>query len=1087
MQYLSFSAAGVNGAALPYAKANVYLTGTTTLATIYDQNGVSLPNPAVATQTGLTGFAAANGVYDVQITSSDSTYSAPLWSKLQIVDVAALASQVSAIGAAGITVGAVTYATLALLNADLAHAAGTLGWVYGDSTTTNNGLYAKTGASGSGGWTFTGIAITTPVALANLGSDVLAYINGGTASQGVTPATDGSFTVSLSGSTVIPILAFSQSGYLNTVAIYAAISGVATLVTVSVSGSTATIQSSMLVQLSAGSNLITTFNPQVQAGQYIGVYSAGASQVRYANSGPGFYYCGGLPTVGGSSLATSAGYTTRIGWTITNGVAGETARAQGAEAILQGLSASGGVNSPVAGTAGASAGYSRLGNSPIGSTGTLNAVSFYASASGTVYLLVASLSGSTLTLQAISNPISATTGVNTVTGFNPAVQNGWYVGIYSASSTIPDYVSATGVTLNYCGGLIGGGVIGGTASLLTTSNLQLEMGWTVTGGLIGEALRAQGVEGLLQSQITGTAVSQGSATALTYNISAGFTVFSSAAASQSGQLTSVSVYSGASGPGYIVVTSKSGSNASLFSSTPVTLVSGLNAFACGIAISAGQFVGIYATNLNASYQTSSGPGFFYCTGVPGASTPITTSSGTVGLAWTIASGVLTRLSAVETVAASNLNSLGSFAAEGVGLFVGADLTGVADATAIVAAARAQHTAPHVPAGLLSVTAIPYGLEGFWGEGKIMKGGVYYPIPKRPSDGALLNKVRSSMAALASSGSPKVLIGDSLSAHFYASTLANHWWNKLSYWLNADYAPGSEPSTCLLQDDSPDTAAFYGITTSGSIGFGTNGPVARSTILASGASITFTGNYNQVDVFYTQQSGAGTLAFAFNGATFKTLSCAGSTVLDVFSGPTVTGHTGASGPYTITASGGSVELTGLVRLGQPIATAGTPGPILTMRQAHGGYTTVSFGTAQVNSIIAQAQNLSGLGSAATPEYTVSLLTNDALFGNSPRPSTFQTNLTRIMNALTASGASRVEVVTPTRPLYASWGTNYASGQSFDTFIGIAAAVCKSLGIPLLRLDEIDMVGEGILYSDNLHWNNTSNQVVFDTYARWRADS
>lgn len=46
----------------------------------------------------------------------------------------------------------VWFATKALLDADLAHAAGTPAVVYNDSTSTNNGIYIKSGASGAGAW-----------------------------------------------------------------------------------------------------------------------------------------------------------------------------------------------------------------------------------------------------------------------------------------------------------------------------------------------------------------------------------------------------------------------------------------------------------------------------------------------------------------------------------------------------------------------------------------------------------------------------------------------------------------------------------------------------------------------------------------------------------------------------------------------------------------------------------------------------------------------------------------------------------------------------------------------------------------------
>lgn len=51
----------------------------------------------------------------------------------------------------------VVYATKAELDADLAHAANSVGLVYGDATDANNDLYVKAGASGAGAWTQTSI------------------------------------------------------------------------------------------------------------------------------------------------------------------------------------------------------------------------------------------------------------------------------------------------------------------------------------------------------------------------------------------------------------------------------------------------------------------------------------------------------------------------------------------------------------------------------------------------------------------------------------------------------------------------------------------------------------------------------------------------------------------------------------------------------------------------------------------------------------------------------------------------------------------------------------------------------------------
>lgn len=49
----------------------------------------------------------------------------------------------------------VVKATKALLDADLAHVAGTVGLVYGDATDANNDIYTKSGGSGAGAWTNT--------------------------------------------------------------------------------------------------------------------------------------------------------------------------------------------------------------------------------------------------------------------------------------------------------------------------------------------------------------------------------------------------------------------------------------------------------------------------------------------------------------------------------------------------------------------------------------------------------------------------------------------------------------------------------------------------------------------------------------------------------------------------------------------------------------------------------------------------------------------------------------------------------------------------------------------------------------------
>ncbi|MBN9078507.1 MAG: hypothetical protein BGN87_00090 [Rhizobiales bacterium 65-79] len=62
-------------------------------------------------------------------------------------------TEVEVILNAAVASGALVYATKADIDADLAHPANVGGWVVADTTTANNGIYVKSGASGSGSWT----------------------------------------------------------------------------------------------------------------------------------------------------------------------------------------------------------------------------------------------------------------------------------------------------------------------------------------------------------------------------------------------------------------------------------------------------------------------------------------------------------------------------------------------------------------------------------------------------------------------------------------------------------------------------------------------------------------------------------------------------------------------------------------------------------------------------------------------------------------------------------------------------------------------------------------------------------------------
>jgi len=944
--------------------------------------------------------------------------------------------------------------------------------------------------------------------------------DGAAGTGGIYPAGAGTGAF-VAGITVFSQTAFAQSGVLMGVSVYATGAGPATLAIVAINGDgtvrvvtdNAGNQLTRAVTLASGANTFLTWNPWISAGQYLAVYAA--TSILGVNSGVGntTWYTTGLPgTATSGGLTKSSTAQAQLGWSISGKLADKAAaNATAINALLASVSpntlaiaslqtsvtgslATSGTYPAVAGPNATGNGLTIFATAQVAAEGQLTGISVYNPGSSVAAtLVVCSDNGDgTVTLQQ-SKDVTLASGANTFTDWTPYVGVNYWVGCYCLQP-FSITTGSTGNTLTYMAGLPGTG-----SAKSTLANILPALSYRVQSG---EIARAKATENKIQDQITGATSSGGlyPATALSYNIVGGYTTFSEQAVAKSGRLVSVSCHVNAAGPGKIVIATKNSvtNQFTLVSATPITLASGVNTLSCFIPVTAGQYIGIYGTNAGTSIGTLTGSAPRYVAGLPGTNTASTAvANSRTGIGWQIATGISPRQAAAETALDSASVATQALAAEGIGLLSGADNTGTADSTAAFAAARAAHPAPHVPMGTFAVTSLPYNGEGFWGEGKIYVNGVYYPIPRRPADGALRLKARSAMAQCASSNSPKVLIADSLGAHFYATSMQKHWWQLLSAWLNAEEAPDAAPwqgvANSVIRDVSgtgADTAAFYGLTIAGTTTAGTNGPLGQSTILADGASVSFTGAYGFVDVFYTQQSGAGSLIFSYNGTDYKTVSAAGTTVLDSYTGPSATGQT-ASGTYAIRASGGPVELTGLIRRPAVLTASGTLGPILHMRQAHGGWQCINFTTAALTSIIAQAQAISGQGSNAAPEYTVALMTNDMLYHGQPTTALglaqYKTNLTRVLSQLLASNPARAEMLIPPRPDYATFASSVYTATTFDAFVGVATSVCKSLGgLPMLRLDQVNFNAQGLLYPDKIHWTDAGNQLVFETYARWRAE-
>jgi hypothetical protein len=94
MQFLQFQMAGFfDGIAIPFGYCKVYLTGTATLASLFDSGGSPMSNPAHADSSGQVGFAAADGLYDFQPYYADgTTVAGPKILKQQMFDLTNISS-----------------------------------------------------------------------------------------------------------------------------------------------------------------------------------------------------------------------------------------------------------------------------------------------------------------------------------------------------------------------------------------------------------------------------------------------------------------------------------------------------------------------------------------------------------------------------------------------------------------------------------------------------------------------------------------------------------------------------------------------------------------------------------------------------------------------------------------------------------------------------------------------------------------------------------------------------------------------------------------------------------------------------------
>jgi len=336
----------------------------------------------------------------------------------------------------------------------------------------------------------------------------------------------------------------------------------------------------------------------------------------------------------------------------------------------------------------------------------------------------------------------------------------------------------------------------------------------------------------------------------------------------------------------------------------------------------------------------------------------------------------------------------------------------------------------------------------------------------------VRRAQANLARYIDNSSVLGILGDSRAEHYYVTGVSNSWVNLVQKFLMAQNAPGCEPG-CT---DITDTA--YGISTSGTVTNGSNGPIGKSTILAAGASLQLYGAYSFVDVWYTQQPGAGTLTFEYNGTSYKTLNAAGTLATDQCSFPSLTPGGTVAGWYTITASGGPVEITEVLRM-----TYATGKTMFVSRFALSGMSTGHFNSSATLASIAAHLALPG----TTPNGLLidALGINNAVGGAGvfTSPAQYKSDLTAIYTALKAENVNLIKLGL-IRPNLSVWPVQY-SGAAYQDYTAAEIAVCKQFSVPYVPMDELDFLNNGLFY-DGLHMNDVGNvevsRIVLDALSR-----
>lgn len=694
-------------------------------------------------------------------------------------------------------------------------------------------------------------------------------------------------------------------------------------------------------------------------------------------------------------------------------------------------------------------GYTIMRQSAATYAGKVYRVRIAAAGVGTATIYVLTLSGATVSAITASKTVTLAAGLNTIYP-DLAIAAGQYCAVYASSAKFQNGSGGPAAWIK-------SGTLAAGNTVTNSTSHKHEIDWQFESGMLADVDATKlavatydTVIGATQTLGWQTIVATGS------DLAANTTQIDQEPATVAMTARGITIGAAAGGTMTVAVVTMSGLTATVLSTQTVTFIAGVHEYPLALSVPAGAYMGWWGSPYK--YQSGSNP----------TGRLVWFKSGALSSGQTVASASSHRFEIQFRLTRGMQDDIQRLGASGSGttLLSTADSTGASDVTSAFSDAASLHPTPYVPPGTFAVTSLPNTGDGFWGPGAVQINGNRWFIPPAPRGANLYRAIRDAFAYEMTNSAPLIFLGDSITQYAKATTAANNWVYLLTSFANGVASPTDLPVITSLQSYSTYTPAFNGISYTGTVSAGTNGPVGDlSAVMAAGSVMTFTGAYETLGVWYCKGSGAGTLTVARNGSTIATINANAATDLNAYSGAIATGNT-ASATYTVTVSTASVEVTGIGRWAALSPT--NRSRLVTVNAGHGDWTFSSFTTTRLAAALKMAAGLS----ATKPAVVIALGTND----RGTPAATMKANAESVVDYLIAQGVTKIYGVMPNRPA-GSKDIFYDSSQTYDTCIGTLSGVYKARGVTILPVHRADYANRGLLDSaDLLHPIDTGHATM-----------